>query len=213
MSHYVPVVKYGRAQVGCSSDLMTDLTLDVVRDRLAGLTPVRADPSGRVEAAVALALAPGLDGDLDLLLIKRAARSDDPWSGQMALPGGRRERHDRDLLDTARRETREETAIDLGAAQLLGELDDLSPSTPHLPPVLVRPYVFSLEDRPAVTPSDEVALHLWVACKRLATTLATEEIEVRGRPLVVRGYRIGPHLVWGMTERILTPFLRLLLTA
>ena len=210
MSHVFPVVKYGRAQVGLPSEHMTDLSLDLVRDRLAGVSPVRADPRGRIEAAVALTLAPALDGDLHLLLIKRAARSDDPWSGQMALPGGRRDPGDRDLLATARRETREETAIDLQSARLLGELDDLSPSTPHLPPILVRPFVFSLSDRPAVTTSDEVALYLWIPCKRLASALVTEEIEVRGMPLVVRGYRIGPHLVWGMTERILTPFLRLL---
>jgi 8-oxo-dGTP pyrophosphatase MutT (NUDIX family) len=189
---------------------MTDLSLDLVRDRLAGVSPTRADARGRIEAAVALTLAPAPDGELHLLLIKRAARSDDPWSGQMALPGGRREHHDRDLLDTARRETLEETAIDLRAGRLLGELDDLSPSTPHLPPILVRPFVFSLTDRPPVTAGEEVALHLWIACKRLAKALVTEQIEVRGRPLVVRGYRIGPHLVWGMTERILTPFLRLL---
>ena len=190
---------------------MTDLTLDFVRDRLASVSPARADPRGRIEAAVSLALAPAPDGELELLLIKRAARAEDPWSGQMALPGGRRDPGDADLLHTARREALEETAIDLRAGRLLGELDDLSPSTPHLPPILVRPFVFSLDVRPAVTPSDEVDLYLWIPCKRLASATVTEEIEVRGRPLVVRGYRLGPHLVWGMTERILTPFLRLLL--
>lgn len=188
---------------------MTDLTLDDVRDRLAARTPWRADRAGRIEAAVALTLAPGADG-LELLLIKRASRAGDPWSGQMALPGGHREPGDASLLETARRETREETAIDLGTGDRLGELDDLRPSTPHLPPVVVRPFVFGLRERPRVTGSHEVALHLWVPCNRLASAAVTEEIEVRGRPLVVRGYRVGSHLVWGMTERILTPFFQLL---
>lgn len=189
---------------------MTTLSLDDLRDRLATHRPTRANPTGRIEAAVAVTLAPGSEGDVDLLLIKRAAREGDPWSGQMALPGGRRERRDGDLLATARRETREETGIDLEAGRLLGELDDLSPSTPHLPPILVRPFVFGIHDPPAVSASEEVDLHLWIPSKRLASARVTEEIEVRGMPLVVSGYRIGPHLVWGMTERILTPFLRLL---
>lgn len=188
---------------------MTAASLDRLHDRLGARAPSRADPTGRIQAAVALTLAPAAD-DLQLLLIKRAAREGDPWSGQMALPGGRRESNDRDLLATARRETREETGLDLAGGRLLGQLDDLSPSTPHLPPILVRPFVFGLQAPPPVTPSDEVDLHLWVSSKQLASARVTEEIEVRGMPLVVSGYRIGPHLVWGMTERILTPFLRLL---
>lgn len=188
---------------------MTDLSLDRLRDRLVTREPSRADPTGRIQAAVAVTLAPA-DGDVRLLLIKRATRTGDPWSGQMALPGGRREQADADLLATARRETREETGLDLQAGRLLGELDDLSPSTPHLPPILVRPFVFGLQDPPPVSASDEVDLHLWIPSKQLARARVTEQIEVRGMPLVVSGYRVGPHLIWGMTERILTPFLRLL---
>jgi len=57
-------------------------------------------PSGRCArrppAAVALVLLEGPQG-LELVLIKRAERGDDPWSGQIALPGGRYEVGDRDL--------------------------------------------------------------------------------------------------------------------
>jgi 8-oxo-dGTP pyrophosphatase MutT (NUDIX family) len=48
-----------------------------------------------------------------LLFIKRADAVGDPWSGHMAFPGGRYEVGDQSLLETAVRETREETAIDI----------------------------------------------------------------------------------------------------
>src|SRR3989442_10873051 len=83
-------------------------------------------------------------GGLEALFIRRAQRADDPWSGQVALPGGRRDAGDADLFATAVRETREETGIDLAGAERLGRLDDLYPRTPTLPPVVVRPFVFAL---------------------------------------------------------------------
>ncbi|MEP6687797.1 MAG: NUDIX domain-containing protein, partial [Gemmatimonadales bacterium] len=79
-----------------------------------------------------------------VLLIRRADRAGDPWSGHMALPGGRREETDPDLVATAVRETFEEVGLSLAPADLLGSLDDVVPRTPVLPPIAVRPYVFAL---------------------------------------------------------------------
>jgi len=71
-----------------------------------------ADAPDARPAAVALVLLDGPQG-IEILLIKRAERADDPWSGQIALPGGRYDVGDRDLEATAVRETREETGVDL----------------------------------------------------------------------------------------------------
>lgn len=189
---------------------MTGLTLDVIRDRLARRSPRRVFEPGSIEAAVALLLAPGEGGNLEILLIKRAEQRGDPWSGQMGLPGGRREPGDVDLLLTVVRETREEVGIDIGSERLLGELDDLHPRTPTLPPVVVRPFVFGLEGKPAVRLSAEVALHVWVPLAELASGITLTEIEIPNRHRTFPAYRVGPYVVWGMTERILTPFLELL---
>jgi 8-oxo-dGTP pyrophosphatase MutT (NUDIX family) len=181
-----------------------------VSELLAGRQPrqVVVAPHQR-EAAVAAVLAPGDRAPLDLLLIKRAEHPGDPWSGQIALPGGRRDAADPDLFATVLRETREETGVSLPASSCLGQLDDLSPVSPHLPQLVVRPYVFYLATKPKVIPSDEVALHLWVACDALLAHRTEESVVVRGASWRVPGYRVGPHFIWGMTERILTPFLEL----
>ncbi|MEJ2238841.1 MAG: CoA pyrophosphatase [Gemmatimonadales bacterium] len=148
---------------------MNPNTLEHIRHHLRQLRPRRISEPGTIEAAVAIVLVEiGATGP-ELLLIKRAEHERDPWSGQMALPGGRREPLDQDLLQTARRETLEETGIRLGSKELLGELDDLHPRTRVLPPVVVRPFVFGLQYRPGIKANEEVHLHLWVSLRKLRT--------------------------------------------
>jgi 8-oxo-dGTP pyrophosphatase MutT (NUDIX family) len=160
------------------------------------------------EAAVALVLVPHED-DAALLFIKRAEHQLDPWSGQIALPGGRRDPQDSNLQATAIRETAEETSIRLPPEDALGELDDLSPVSPHLPPLIVRPFVFALAAEPPVRRSAEVADHLWVPLPQLRDHLHEERVTIRDRTLLVPAYRVGHHVIWGMTERIVTPFLQI----
>ncbi len=188
---------------------MTAITLERVRDRLGGHSPRRSREAGSIQAAVALLLAPEETGRLALLLIKRAEHPGDPWSGQMALPGGRRDPSDADLLATVARETQEEVGIGLTPDRLLGELDDLRPRTPTLPPVSVRPFVFGLSSRPPIRPSGEVALYVWVALDELAGGSTRTEIAIPGRG-TYSAYQVGDHVVWGMTERIIMPFIELL---
>lgn len=183
-----------------------DSILREVKARLGGRSPRRVREPEAWEAAVGLILAPGSSG-LDLLFIRRAERAGDPWSGQMALPGGRRDAEDVALIDTACRETLEETGISLPASSLLGELDDLFPDIKVLPPVVVRPFVFGLSTRPRIEPSDEVAGHLWVSLQTLRASASVTEVEVRGQRLTVDAYVVGEYVIWGMTQRIVAPFL------
>ena len=51
--------------------------------------------------------------DVEVLLVKRAKKITDPWSGQVALPGGKKNSNDENLKNTVIRETLEETGIHL----------------------------------------------------------------------------------------------------
>ena len=186
-----------------------NIGVDEVRSRLARHVPVAADATGRMQAAVSVVLAPDESGALSLLLIRRAEVPGDPWSGQMGLPGGRREDGDPDLLATALRETEEETGVRLPADAVLGTLDDIAPLTPVLPPVLVRPFVCAIGQIPQVTPSHEVADFLWVPIDGLPTSAGKVEVPIRGDLRIMPAYLVGPHVVWGMTHRIINNFMRL----
>lgn len=161
-----------------------------------------------VLAAVAVLLVPDPDA---ILLIRRAERLGDPWSGHIGLPGGRPHRSDADPCETALRETREEVGVDLSRAQLLGQLDDVWPRTPLPQIVVVRPFVFALSERPPIVASDEVAEAFWTRVAQLREPAIYHEtaITVRGQTLTFPAYHLGNDLVWGLTERILTPLLEL----
>ncbi|MBV6522269.1 MAG: putative Nudix hydrolase NudL [Gemmatimonadaceae bacterium] len=168
-------------------------------------------------AAVALIFRPSAR-EIDLLMIRRAEREGDPWSGNIALPGGRSSRNDASLVDTAMRETWEETGVDLRRnGHLLGMLDELHPRTPVLPPIVVSPYVFTLaeqEDRAVgLVLNDEVADAFWVPLATLADPRVSRETEIRRRNETWRvpAFVIHDHVVWGMTERILRNLLHIAL--
>lgn len=191
--------------------MVTSVTLHLVRERLARHATHRRqalpEPAS-IQAAVALVLVPAPAG-LELLLIKRAEHPGDPWSGQMALPGGRRDPADAHLLATVTRETREEVGVELTPDRLLGELDDLQPRTRTLPPVVVRPFVFGLPSRPEIRTSGEVALFLWVPLQQFTDRQNRTEVPVPGRG-TFPGIAVGGQVVWGMTERIINPFIELI---
>lgn len=164
-------------------------------------------------AAVALIIRAGANGAPELLFIQRADYPGDPWSGQVAFPGGREEEADPTLLDTAIRETREETGIDLVRdGTVFGTLDDLRPQTVRLPAVIVRPYVVVLNRFEPLLLSDEVALAFWVPLEAFKDAPSWQDTDVlaRGVQMNRRAFHHQGHVIWGMTERILAQLLALL---
>lgn len=185
-------------------------TLDQIRRALARHQPQIAEREpGCAEAAVALVLA-GTGSDLSVCAIRRAEHPQDPWSGHMALPGGRTDPTDPHPRAVAERETWEEVGIVLDESHWLGSLSD----------VLVRigggdrrmilsPAVFSIgEDFPPFTLSDEVAEAFWIPLSHLWDPQNADHLEWEraGTRLVYPAIRFGEHSIWGVTFRVLTLF-------
>jgi 8-oxo-dGTP pyrophosphatase MutT (NUDIX family) len=192
-------------------DLMSGaIVLTNVRAALANGVATELERARR--AAVSLVLSER-EGALSVLLVRRAERAGDPWSGHMALPGGHEHPTDRDLLQTAQRETLEEVGLDLERAELLGRLDDVSPMRSSA--MVVRPFVFWLPEAPPLSTSDEIAETLWVSLADLASDSlrATREVELAATRLSVPAFVIGERVVWGMTFHLLERFLAQILEA
>jgi len=176
--------------------------------------PARAVPrtDGIAEAAVALVLRPAQE-DLEVLFIKRAENQRDPWSGHMALPGGRRSPADADLIATALRETEEETAVPTRLCTVLGSLDEVAPGNPRLPRILIAPCLVCVPpETPAKPASDEVTATVWIPLAALREPGAISEllVDFEGTSRAFPSIRYGDYVIWGLTYRILGQFFGLL---
>jgi 8-oxo-dGTP pyrophosphatase MutT (NUDIX family) len=163
---------------------------------------------GQRRAAIALILLE-VDASLEVLLIERAERSGDPWSGHMALPGGHLEPTDVDLAATAERETLEEVGLDLRrSGERLGRLSDSAPVRGV--PIAVRPYVYLLQARPVLALSDEVRQAWWVPIAPLqrGERRTTFSFSRAGQQRQFPAWDVDGHIVWGLTYRVLDEFFR-----
>lgn len=153
-------------------------------------------------AATALVVHDRPDEGPSILFVERTVRADDRWSGQMALPGGRRDPDDRDLAATARREAQEEVGVRLGDP--VGRLDDIDGRTSG---IVVATYVFTVDEDPELVPDPrEVQTAVWIPVDHLRSDLAPALTFHRGiGPFPALRYQ--RFTVWGLTHRIITHFL------
>lgn len=144
---------------------------------------------------------------LKTLLIKRAEKEGDPWSGQVAFPGGKMKDGDATVRDTAIRETREEVGVDLAeSARFLGYLGAFRTHTGTMD---VVPSVFLLDEDVSVRLNEEVSSYRWVDFTDFANPASNSTHLVRrdGVTLQVPAFAIGEYVVWGLTYRIIRSLL------
>ena len=156
---------------------------------------------GQRRAAVAIVL----DDDRVLLMV-RATRESDPWSGHISLPGGGFHATDAHLQVTAMRETVEELGIALDTHRYLGRMAALHPFSSGPSGVEVTPFVFAVAGPVSLSLGPEAAAAFWFPLDRaLRGELdGTHELVRAGTTMKFPCWRYGDHTIWGLTWRILT---------
>ena len=184
------------------------LDLAEIRARIEAHRPALASPPGDGDppllAAVALVFHQPEGGAPELLFIERARKEGDPWSGQMACPGGRRDPSDADVAATAAREAFEEVGVELGAP--FGRLDDFAGSrNPRVPPLVVSPFTYEVRERPRLVPNAEVQSTVWIPVPWILHPDSSYDYRFE-RPEFSGTFpaiRFESYTVWGLTYRIL----------
>jgi len=167
-------------------------------------TPVA---SGCAAAAIILA---GEGEALKVCFIKRADREGDPWSGHMALPGGRTSETDLTVQRTAEREVEEEIGLNLSPELLIGRLPDLpilrfGTDTGFVLSIFV--YYLGPVLSPLV-PNHEVAEAFWIDLDYLwdLEHRSCFDAVYGDRHVTAPAIRVGENLIWGLTFRVLELF-------
>jgi 8-oxo-dGTP pyrophosphatase MutT (NUDIX family) len=187
--------------------------IDQIRESLSRHQPHLVAPEpGNSAAAVALVLA-GRQDDLSLCFIRRAEHPLDPWSGHMALPGGRWDPTDPHPRAAAERETLEEVGLSLDDSHWIGPLSDvlvrLGGEDRRDRRMILSPFVYYLgEELAPFVPNHEVAEAFWIPLGYLwdARNMDSLEWERDGRRLLYPAIRFRDSSIWGLTFRVLTLF-------
>ena len=164
--------------------------------------PDRAYGEVTRRAAVAIVLHEA-DGELCLLMIRRAQREGDPWSGHMAFPGGRRDPDDIYDRFCAIRETREEIALDLDALGsevcALGEVN--TGWRADRPEMLVAPFIYRVEQLPELDLNYEVDAVVSVPLRFLMDRSNRVPLawEWRGTQVESDSYLYRDNRIWGLS--------------
>ncbi len=169
------------------------------RQVIAGDPP---EVPGEMMASVAIAL--NRDRSLKTLMIKRADRKSDPWSGQVAFPGGRTEPEDESIRETAIRETKEEVGIDLSrTARYLGHLGTFRT---HTGTMLVAPCVFVLGQKKRVRLNAEVASYRWIPVEVFfrESSRSVYHLERGGARVNLPAFVYRDYAIWGLTYRMIS---------
>ena len=156
----------------------------------------------QVASAAVASLLRVADQDLKVLFVKRVENSADPWSGQMAFPGGKRDVKDQNLRQTVVRETLEETGINLlEGSRFLGVTDTVKSTI--LSEMTVLPFVILLEREAEIKLNKkELKDFVWVSLKELARHKDTVKFTFGEFP----AYSVGNSVIWGLTYSIVEKF-------
>ena len=182
--------------------VVTAYDIELLRRRLLATNRVLELEKGCLPDAAVAVIIKASQSTSSLLLIRRTERRGDPWSGQIAFPGGHRAPSDNSFLETAIREVNEEVGISLRDHRVLGVLPLVCARTRR---TRVAPFVFQLKSRRIrLRPNVEVADAFWVPVNDLVHgKVVRSKVAVEERELTVDSYIYRENVIWGLTFRII----------
>lgn len=146
-----------------------------------------------------------------VLLMRRKRHDNDPWSGQISLPGGHTEPTDADVFATARREAQEELAVDLAtSATPLGQLPPRQAmARGKRMDLWITPCVFQVTTPLDPVPGVEAEEAFWLP---LIPALRGEldhrfHYKDQKRELILPAWQFEKRVIWGLTFRMLSQLL------
>lgn len=152
---------------------------------------------------------------IELLMMRRAERKGDPWSGHMAFPGGKMDNKDESTFETSLRELAEETGIPSPdtCLQSIGRLSDvLTRNHSGQKPMVVTPFVFELIEEVSFDPNHEVAELVWIPLDLIRSKSNREQMkwQYKGVEIALPCYYFENRRIWGLSLTMLDELVKLL---
>lgn len=168
-----------------------------------------------VRSAVCVLLRQHNNGD-EVLLMRRAIREGDPWSGHVSFPGGRMDDSDISALAAAKRELEEEVGYSAHNAEPIGRLSDVVTRRHEaMRPMIVTPYAFRVPADSEFQINHEATETFWCPVEFLSSPNNRDEMEWKlGKkplevPIKLPCYHYQGRRIWGLTLLMLDELVKL----
>ena len=173
------------------------MNLELIRNSITSdINPILSNNDGTKLSSVLIII---FEDSPKILMIKKPITMKH-HGGEIAFPGGKISNDDEDLLDTAIRETLEETGIKVKRDEVIGQL---KPVTTLNSGFTILPFVCILNEVKNLTPNSEVDEFLEIPLMPFLETLKDDSDPEHNSIQEMYAFRFEKHLIWGASARML----------
>jgi 8-oxo-dGTP pyrophosphatase MutT (NUDIX family) len=161
------------------------------------INPTLLSELGENELASVLVI---IYGKEPTILMTEKAQTLKVHAGEIAFPGGKWCAKDKDLLETAIRETKEELCLDVSKKDVVGQLDNVITLNSKYK---ITPFIAILETIPSLKANSEVESILHIPLVSFLNTMAEDNHPEHRSIKEMYTFRFEKYNVWGASARML----------
>ena len=173
------------------------MSLEKIRDSLESEINPILDDNGETKLSSVLII---IFNDLSKILMIKKPDTMKHHGGEIAFPGGKISNEDDDLLDTAIRETKEETGITVTRKEIVGQLEPVATLNSGF---TILPFVCIMNSVGDLTPNSEVDKFLEIPLISLLQTLSSDEDPQHNSIQEMYTFTFEDYVIWGASARML----------
>src|SRR5207245_8362072 len=177
------------------------LDIQKIRDALTRtiMPEPRNDIKGRLAAVLIMVY-----GARPMIIMTERPNTMNHHAGEISFPGGTWKQDDKDLLDTAIRETKEELGIEISRHDVIGQLKPVATLNSGF---TITPFTIFLYDTPSLVPNSEIASILRIPLLDLLKTIENDSDPTHKSIHDMYTFKFQNHLIWGASARMLRQIL------
>ena len=173
------------------------MSLEKIKNTLSSkISPIVSDEKETKFASVLILIF----GEPPKILMIKKPITMNQHGGEIAFPGGKINDEDADLLDTAIRETQEETGISVTRNQIIGQLKSVTTLNSGF---TILPFICILNEVNELIPNSEVEEFLKIPFMSLLKTLSDDKDPEHNSIQEMYTFTFQNHIIWGASARML----------
>ncbi len=177
--------------------------LEIQKIRGALTSPIASEPRNNTKNKIAAVMIM-VYGTEPMIIMTERPKTMNHHAGEISFPGGTWKKDDRDLLDTAIRETKEELGIEISRQVVIGQLKPIMTMNSGF---MITPFITFLDGIPSLVPNSEIASVLRIPLLEILKTIEDDRDPTHKSIQEMYTFKFQDHLIWGASARMLKQIL------